>query len=219
MITETRAAPAARRRRRQTSGPQGRDVESLLDSGPNGPLNRAMPVSGTAIELARGFPPVVGRAPRVLLLGTLPGRASIAAGEYYAQRQNAFWRIVGALCGAGPGLDYARRLARMKRAGIALWDVLAAAEREGSLDADIVRGTLELNDIAGLLQRHRGIQVVAFNGQTAAAIFRRHVEPGLSRTRLDQLTLPSTSPAYASMTREQKETRWRRALAPHIRAD
>ena len=177
-----------------------------------------MAAAGTAIDLARGFPPVVGRAPRVLLLGSLPGRASIAAGEYYAQRQNAFWRIAGALCGAEPDLDYASRLARLKSAGIALWDVLAAAERDGSLDADIVRGTLELNDVAGLLRRHGGITVVAFNGQTAAAIFRRHIEPALPRPGLRLLTLPSTSPAYASMTLTQKQGRWRRALAPHIRA-
>ncbi len=177
-----------------------------------------MPAPGTAIELARGFPPVVGRAPRVLLLGSLPGRASIAAGEYYAQPQNAFWRIAGALCGAGPGLDYSARLARLKRAGIALWDVLAAAERDGSLDADIDYDTLELNDIAGLLRRHRGIHVVAFNGQTAAAIFRRRIEPALPGAGLKLLTLPSTSPAYASMTREQKQRRWRQALTPHIRA-
>ena len=177
-----------------------------------------MPVPGTAIGLARGFPPVVGRAPRVLLLGSLPGRASIAAGEYYAQRQNAFWRIAGALCGAAPALDYSTRLARLRRAGIALWDVLAAAEREGSLDADIDYDTLELNDIGGLLRRHRGIRVVAFNGQTAATLFRRHIEPALPRAGLKLLTLPSTSPAYASMSRQQKQERWRRALAPHIRA-
>ena len=177
-----------------------------------------MPASGATIGFARGFPPVVGRAPRVLLLGSLPGRASIAAGEYYAQRQNAFWRIAGALCGAGPGLAYAARLARLKHAGIALWDVLAAAEREGSLDSDIDHDTLELNDIAGLLRRHRGITVIAFNGQTAAAIFSRHIEPSLPHVGTRLLTLPSTSPAYASMTREQKQRRWRRALTPHIRA-
>jgi hypoxanthine-DNA glycosylase len=154
----------------------------------------------------------------VLLLGSLPGRASIAAGEYYAQRQNAFWRIAGALCGAEPSLDYATRLARLKRAGIALWDVLAAAERDGSLDADIDYDTLEFNDIAGLLRRHRGIRVVAFNGQTAAAIFRRHIAPALTQPDLELLTLPSTSPAYASMTRELKQRRWRQALKPHIRA-
>jgi hypoxanthine-DNA glycosylase len=154
----------------------------------------------------------------VLLLGSLPGRASIAAGEYYAQRQNTFWQIVGALCGAGPSLDYPTRLARLQRAGIALWDVLAAAERDGSLDADIDHDTLELNDIAGLLRQHRGIQVVAFNGQTAAAIFRRHIEPVLPRADLRLLTLPSTSPAYASMTRPEKQRRWRQALKAHIRA-
>jgi double-stranded uracil-DNA glycosylase len=177
-----------------------------------------MPAARTAVPLSRGFPPVIGHAPRILLLGSLPGRASIAAGEYYAQRQNAFWRIVGALCGAGPGLDYAARLAALKHAGIALWDVLAAAEREGSLDADIVRSSHEVNDIIGLLRRYRGIRLVAFNGQTAAAIFRRHIEPDLPRAAIELEVLPSTSPAYASLSPEQKLRRWRTALVPHLRA-
>jgi hypoxanthine-DNA glycosylase len=161
---------------------------------------------------------VVGRAPRVLLLGSLPGRASLAAGEYYAQRQNAFWRIACALCGAGPGLDYSTRLAMLKRAGIALWDVLAAAERQGSLDADIVRDSCEINDVAALLCRYRGIRLVGFNGQTAAELFRLHVEPCLPREDICFVTLPSSSPAYASLTPGQKLDRWRRSLAPHLRA-
>ena len=177
-----------------------------------------MAASRIAIELSRGFPPVVGRAPRILLLGSLPGWASLTAREYYAQRQNAFWRIAGALCGAGPGLDYSARLARLKRAGIALWDVLAAAERQGSLDADIDRDTLEFNDIVGLLRRHRGIRLVGFNGQTAALLFRMHVEPCLPRADIRFVTLPSSSPAYASLTTAQKLAHWRRNLAPHIRA-
>jgi hypoxanthine-DNA glycosylase len=177
-----------------------------------------MAVPRTTIGLARSFPPVVGRRPRILLLGTLPGRASLAAGEYYAQRQNAFWRIVSALCGSGPGLDYPARLAMLKRAGIALWDVLAAAEREGSLDADIDHDTLKFNDIAALLGRHRGIGIVGFNGQTAAELFRMHVEPGLSRADIRFVTLPSSSPAYASLSPGQKLARWRRNLAAHIRA-
>jgi hypoxanthine-DNA glycosylase len=168
--------------------------------------------------LSRGFPPVIGRAPRILLLGSLPGRASIAAGEYYAQRQNAFWQIVGALCGAPPGLDYSTRLAMLKRAGIALWDVLHAAERPGSLDAAIVRESCRINDIASLLGRNRGIGLVGFNGQTAAELFRLHVEPRLPRSDIRFVTLPSSSPAYASVTPGQKLAHWRRHLAPHIRA-
>ena len=177
-----------------------------------------MHAASSAIPVSRGFPPVVGRAPRVLLLGTLPGRASIEAGEYYAQRQNAFWRILGVLCGAGPDLAYTARLSVMKRAGIAVWDVLAAAERDGSLDADIVAGTMEINDIPGLLRRHRGIAAIAFNGRTAAAIFRRHIEPQLPRPDIRFVTLPSTSPAYASLSPAEKIDRWREGLAPFIRA-
>jgi TDG/mug DNA glycosylase family protein len=177
-----------------------------------------MSAATSALEISRGFPPVVGRAPRVLLLGSLPGRASLAAGEYYAQRQNAFWRILGELCGATPDLRYDLRLAALKRAGIALWDVFAAAERPGSLDADIVRATVQVNDIAGLLRRHRSIALVGFNGRTAATVFQRELESTALRANLSFVTLPSTSPAHASLRPLQKLKIWRVALAPHLRA-
>jgi hypoxanthine-DNA glycosylase len=178
-----------------------------------------MPAAPGAIELSRGFPPVIGRAPRVLLLGSLPGRASLAAGEYYAQPQNAFWRILGAVCGAGPGQSYAARLRLLKRAGIAIWDVLAAAERPGSLDADIVRSSVRVNDIPGLLGRHRSIELVAFNGKAAAAIYRRHFGATVLHPRVRLQSLPSTSPAYASMAVEQKLVHWREALLHCIHSD
>jgi hypoxanthine-DNA glycosylase len=177
-----------------------------------------MPAASVPVEISRGFPPIIGRAPRVLLLGSLPGRASLAAGEYYAQPHNSFWRNLGSLSGAGPHESYAARLRALKGAGIALWDMLAAAERQGSLDADIVQSSCEINDVADLLRRHRGIAVVGCNGQTAAKLFRRHVEPLLPRSGIRMLCLPSTSPAYASLTFDQKLARWRRVLAPHLRA-
>jgi len=177
-----------------------------------------MPDRSGSCEPARGFPPVLGPRPGVLLLGSLPGAASIAAGQYYAQRRNAFWRIMGELCAAGPELDYASRLRALTQAGVALWDVLHSAVRPGSLDADIVAATQQVNDVAALIGRRRSIRLVGFNGRKAAAVFRRHVEPQLARSDLRFVTLPSTSPAFAALRPEAKLEVWRSALAPYLRA-
>ena len=69
----------------------------------------------------RGFPPIAGPDARVLILGSLPGQASLAAGEYYAHRRNLFWPILGELFGATPALPYAERLGKLTTAGLALW--------------------------------------------------------------------------------------------------
>jgi hypoxanthine-DNA glycosylase len=162
---------------------------------------------------------VVGAAPRVLVLGSLPGQRSIAEHRYYAQPQNAFWKIMGRLVDAGPDRDYAARLERLKAASIALWDVLAAGERAGSLDSAIVTSTIVVNDFARLFARAPTIERVCFNGRTAAALYERHVLPSLdARTaRLPTLTLPSTSPAHAAMRFDEKLARWSAALAPVLR--
>jgi len=156
--------------------------------------------------------------PSVLVLGSLPGVASLAAGEYYAQSQNAFWRIMGEICEAHPELAYDDQLAALRRSGVALWDVLLEAERPGSLDSSIVASSQRVNDVAGLLTRHPSIALVAFNGKKAADVFARVVEPALGRNDFVRATLPSTSPAYASLKREQKLARWRQALVPYLRA-
>jgi hypoxanthine-DNA glycosylase len=169
----------------------------------------------------RGFPPVATPAARVLVLGSLPGAESLRRREYYAQPRNAFWSILGAIAGAAPGLPYATRLARLEGAGIALWDVCAAARRAGSLDADIERDSVVVNDFATFYAGHRAIRAVLFNGRTAAALYRRHVLPGLpaSGAALALLELPSTSPAHAAMTLADKTLRWRRAVTDAIRGD
>lgn len=160
--------------------------------------------------MAQGFPPVIDENARVLVLGSLPGRASLEAGQYYAQPQNTFWRVMGALVGAGPELAYAERLARLKSASLGLWDVLAAARRDGSLDASIIRETATVNDFASLFERHPRIERVCFNGRTAEELFRRRVLPGLPATfaRVDLHALPSTSPAHAGMPFAAKLERW-----------
>lgn len=169
-----------------------------------------------ALELSVGFPPVADARARVLVLGSLPGQRSLALREYYAQPHNAFWKIMGRLVGAEPALPYAARLAALRAHGIALWDVLAAGERAGSLDSAIVPASIVLNDFAGFLARHRRIRAILFNGNKAAELYRRHVEPGLPArfAVLPKQVLPSTSPAYAALSFERKLARWTTALTP-----
>jgi hypoxanthine-DNA glycosylase len=164
---------------------------------------------------ATGFPPVAAADARVLILGSLPGAVSLARREYYAQPQNGFWRIMGALADAGPDLPYAKRLARLVANRIALWDVCASGFRPGSLDAAIRRDSVTPNDFRGFLDLHPQVGLICFNGATAADLFRRLVSPRLSdRLReIRSVALPSTSPAHAAMRLEEKLMRWREALA------
>ena len=169
----------------------------------------------SSVPLSQGFPPIADARARVLVLGTLPGRKSLEMQEYYAQPHNAFWRIMGQLFGAEQSLPYAVRLKRLRAARIAVWDVLAAGEREGSLDSSIVRSSIVVNDFAEFFTQHPRIELVCFNGSTAAALFRRRVLPTLAPdwAELPTHVLPSTSPAYASLRFEQKLTRWSAVLA------
>lgn len=164
--------------------------------------------------LSVGFPPIAGPDARVLILGSLPGVKSLEAHEYYAQPYNAFWRIMGELFGAGRELPYAARVERLRARGIAVWDVLAAGERKGSLDSAIVPSSVVVNDFDSFFERHRGIRAICFNGNTAASVFRRKVEPKLAPewAAMPQHALPSTSPAYASLRFEQKLARWAAVL-------
>jgi TDG/mug DNA glycosylase family protein len=169
-----------------------------------------------------GFAPIARRDARLLILGSMPSQASLAAGQYYAHPRNAFWSIVGELSGAPAVLPYARRAAALRVAGIALWDVIASCHRRGSLDAAIEPGSLRLNDFELFFARHRRVACVAFNGGTAEALFRRHVLPRLTGTaphrRLRLVRLPSTSPAHAGLSPRRKRAEWRRALRAALRA-
>ena len=159
---------------------------------------------------ARGFPPIADATARVLILGSLPGQVSLRRQQYYAQPQNAFWTIMGRLFDAGPELPYAERARRLLAHGVALWDVCAAAQRPGSLDAAIVHASVVPNDFAAFLESHPRIRLVCFNGAKAAELYRRLVLPALpaSPHPIRYETLPSTSPAHASMRFEEKLARW-----------
>jgi hypoxanthine-DNA glycosylase len=162
----------------------------------------------------RSFPPLGRRSAHTLVLGTMPGAASLRAGEYYAHPRNAFWSIVGALFGFDAALDYQTRVRRLSDADIAVWDVLQSCERAGSLDARIDAASIVANDFAGFFIAHPRIERVCFNGATAQALFRRHVLPSLGTPRIAFVRLPSTSPANASIRPAAKLEAWRAALDP-----
>jgi hypoxanthine-DNA glycosylase len=172
-------------------------------------------VSRRRVALSAGFPPLADATARVLVLGSLPGVKSLEMQQYYAQPYNAFWRIMGELFGAGRELDYAARVERLRAHGLAVWDVLAAGERKGSLDSAIVSESIVVNDFNAFFERHRHVRSICFNGNTAADLFRRKVLPGLAPewAAIERCVLPSTSPAYASLPFEQKLARWSAALA------
>ena len=173
-----------------------------------------MPKTGNATARVRSFPPFVTAGSRLLVLGSMPGVASLQAQRYYAHPRNLFWPFVADALGFEPALPYDDRVRRLGDAGIAIWDVLESCERTGSLDASIARHSVRANDFRALFAAYPGIGRVVFNGAAAEGLFRRHVLPGLDRPDLSLIGLPSTSPANASMTREQKLAAWRAALRP-----
>ncbi len=160
-----------------------------------------------------GFDPIGDASARVLILGTLPGAESLRRGEYYANRTNSFWRIMGDLVGAMPEMSYQDRLHRLKMNGIALWDVCLCAERTGSLDSRIVQSSIVPNEVGSFLQAHSSIHLICFNGQPAERMFRRKVTPDISRIQC--VVLPSTSSAH-TITYQEKLSHWRGSLAKAI---
>ncbi len=173
------------------------------------------------MTLIRGFGPIATPAATRLVLGSMPGKASLDAGEYYAHPRNAFWPIVAQLLEVPEGADYAERCRYLKQHGIALWDVLGACERTGSLDSAIRPESMEANDFVGFFADCPGIVAVYFNGATAERAFNRHVNPLLGERggHLRRVRLPSTSPAHAAMGFAQKLAQWRAIIdEPDARA-
>lgn len=152
--------------------------------------------------MLEGLAPVAPRDARLLVLGSFPGVASLAAQQYYAHPRNQFWPILSALWGVDlAGRSYARRIAEARRRGLAIWDVYAACRREGSLDSAIEAA--EPNDLAGLVAHLPRLAAIAHNGGESARAMRvtRALGPPVHR-------LPSTSPANASWSFERKLAAW-----------
>jgi len=157
----------------------------------------------------RSFKPIADRRARALILGSMPGRASLDAGRYYAHPQNAFWRIASELLHIDPEATYATRVQALKAARVAVWDVLHSCVRQGSLDT-MIKDEIA-NDFDAFFRAHRGITHVFFNGAKAEAAFKRHVLPAM-KVKLRFTRLPSTSPAHASLPFGRKLAAWRAIL-------
>jgi hypoxanthine-DNA glycosylase len=158
--------------------------------------------------LSFGFPPISSPSARVLILGSLPGRLSLERGEYYANPQNAFWKVIAARVPNLPS-DYGGRVRTIIELRVALWDVLAAATRSGSLDADIADDAIQ-NNFRAFFHAHPHIRLIALNGTTAAKLYERRVLPTLTDAQraIARETLPSTSPAHAGLSFVEKQARW-----------
>jgi double-stranded uracil-DNA glycosylase len=154
----------------------------------------------------QSFPPIVSQQSKLLILGSMPGEASLKAGQYYAHPRNAFWHIMGELFGAGPSLPYQERVTILETVGVALWDSLQACIRPGSLDALIKEEVA--NDFPALFAKYPNITHVFFNGSKAERSFLRHAKPALSEDSHVFARLPSTSPAHAAMRLEAKVQAW-----------
>jgi hypoxanthine-DNA glycosylase len=163
------------------------------------------PPSGASLS---GLAPVIAVNTRILILGSFPGAASLAAQQYYAHPRNQLWRLLSALTGEDlAGLPYADRLPRLLAHGFGLWDVLGACERVGSLDANIRNAAA--NDFAQLHQRCPALQTIGFNGKASGRFASQFADAGF-----DTVVLPSSSPAHAALGFEQKLAEWKKLMAP-----
>jgi hypoxanthine-DNA glycosylase len=143
--------------------------------------------------LKRSFPPVIDPNVRLLVLGSLPGEVSLAHSRYYANPQNRFWHLMATVIGEDlPALDYEARLQTLLKHRIGLWDSVAEAHREGSLDSKIRSHTG--NDLAGLATSLPHLAAIAFNGGTAARLGLKALGPLADSYEI--IKLPSSSPAY-----------------------
>ena len=168
-----------------------------------------MPQSASAIisSALTGLAPVLDAHTRILVLGSFPGAASLAAQQYYAHPRNQLWPILSALTGEDlAGLPYAERLPRLLAHGFGLWDVLSACERKGSLDSDIRNGTA--NEFVRLREYCPLLETVGFNGQTSGKF-----APGFAAAGYRTCVLPSTSPAHAALSLGEKLSIWKELLA------
>jgi len=158
-----------------------------------------------------GFSPIIGNKPRVLILGSMPSEKSLAEQQYYAHPRNAFWPIMAKLFDFEPTLVYSARARQLIRHHVAVWDVIAACKRNGSLDSAIESDSIEPNDFIRLFSQYPTIEYILFNGAKAAQEYKRRVLPQAQQKypELEYQLLPSTSPANAGMSYQQKIAKWK----------
>lgn len=151
------------------------------------------------------FEPVINKKSQILILGSIPGGESIRLKQYYASKNNRFWKIIYAIYNLEQEQSYEQKIRFISEKGIALWDVIKACERTGSLDSDIKNPTL--NDFTGLFNKYPNIQLILFNGEKLYNWFKKNL-----KTNIKQKKLPSTSSSNSHYTHEYKLKEWEKAI-------
>ncbi len=176
------------------------------------PLSRS--AGHSVVPISKGLPPVAGPGCRILVLGSLPGAESLRLQQYYAHPRNHFWELMGTVCGFPSALPYPHRVRALLARDIAVWDVLASGHRPGSLDSAIDLESAEVNPFDVFLRDIPTLSRILFNGALAERLFAQRVLPGLpaGQQGIKRMRLPSTSPANASIPKQEKLVAWRAAL-------
>jgi double-stranded uracil-DNA glycosylase len=171
-------------------------------------------MSEAAQTILKGMPAQISASTHTLILGSMPGAASLVAQQYYAHPRNAFWPIMGALYGVDVHAAYAHRLRQLLACGVGLWDVIGECQRKGSLDSDIASDSIVFNDVIGLVRRSSRLTTILTNGGAATKLFRSHVwQQFQAEERAPRwIAMPSTSPANAKLSVNDKINAWRNAL-------
>lgn len=186
-------------------------------------INNAMPrgiITSTSwldrprfiVPTIHSFAPIAGRHAKILILGSMPGEASLAANQYYAHPRNAFWPIIAPLLQIQANSRYEEKIIALESSPIALWDVLQSCNRAGSLDSMIETGTQIVNNFPAFFALHPHLTHVFFNGEKAEACFRRNVIPDIKLGSIALLRLPSTSPANARLSSDEKCKTWHQMI-------
>ncbi|NOQ93300.1 MAG: DNA-deoxyinosine glycosylase [Methylophaga sp.] len=166
------------------------------------------------LPLESGFPAIEDKYARILILGSMPSIKSLEQQQYYAHPRNAFWPIMSALFNLDSHDVYDKRCQFLIDNHLAVWDAIKACQRQGSLDQSIDATSMVANDFELFFQQHPHIEKIVFNGTKAEQVFNRHVLATLNDQQINimRLRLPSTSPAHAAMTFEQKLAVWQHAI-------
>lgn len=167
-----------------------------------------------ALPLNTSFPPIAANDARILILGSMPGVKSLEQQQYYAHPRNSFWPIICALFAIDQQCNYLQRCHYLIDNHIAVWDVISRCDRPGSLDQHIDLTSMIANNFTLFFHQHHHIRQILFNGTKAEQVFNRYVLPTLTEQQasISRLRLPSTSPAHAAMTFEQKLAVWKLAI-------
>ena len=157
------------------------------------------------MTVIHSFDPIIDDNSRVLILGSMPGKISLEKGEYYAHSSNMFWKLIYSVFGAQIDQTYEEKKSFLKSKKIALWDVIKECDRAGSSDSKIINSII--NDFEGLLARYPNIRYIFFNGKKAESLFKRNVV-NITKYQIILFTLPSSSPANASISLNNKMETW-----------